>query len=113
MHLVKHVMAAFIFTCFVGWLTLATVMVLAVNRRIQRFESQAPGSTGLFGDVTPLLYAISIVNWPLSLPVGLWFLRTPALARQGRISLLWFIGVVTAFITVGCGSAIIGIFRAG
>jgi hypothetical protein len=113
MDLVKHVMAAFVLTLFVGWLALATKMVLAVNRRIQRFESQAPGSTGMFGDVTPMLYALSIANWPLSLPVGLWLLRTPALARQGRISLFWFISVVTLFAALLCAVAIIGIFSAG
>jgi hypothetical protein len=113
MDLVNHILAAFIFTCFVGWLTLATVWVLAINRRVQRFEAQAPGSTRLFGEPVPLLYALSIGYWPLSLPVGLWFLRTPALARQGRISLFWFIAVVTFFVGLACMLAIIAIFRAG
>ncbi len=113
MDLWKHIAAAFVLTCFVGWLSLVTVVVLAINRRIQRFEAQAPGSAGMFGEPVPLLYALSIANWPLSLPVGLWLLRTPALARQGRISLFWFVGVVTLFVAGVCAMALIGIFSAG
>lgn len=78
------------------------VAVRAINRRIRDFEAQAPGSARMWGSVVPLGYALSILWWPLSLPVGLWLLRTPELARQGRLSLLWFLSIVTLFLGGTC-----------
>ena len=86
-----------------GWLACLVVAVRAINRRIQGFEARAPGSAGMWGDVVPLGYALTFFSlWPLSLPVGLWLLRTPELARQGRLSLLWFLTLVTLAVVGLC-----------
>ena len=87
--IVRFVLATFTFIVLIGWLTVTWLSLRAANRRIARFESAQPGSTGLFVGVTPMLYAFSIYYWPLSFIVGPWLLRTPSLARQGRLSLLW------------------------
>ena len=96
--LVRFVLATFTFTVLVGWLTVTWRVMRAVNRRIAGFESAQPGSTGLFVGVTPVLYAYSIYYWPLSFIVGPWLLRTPSLARQGRLSLVWGFSVGAAFL---------------
>jgi hypothetical protein len=95
---VRFVLATFAFIVLVGWLTVTWLAMRAVNRRIASFESAQPGSTGLFVGVTPVLYAYSIYYWPLSFIVGPWLLRTPSLARQGRLSLIWGFSVGAAFL---------------
>jgi hypothetical protein len=96
--IVRIVLATFTFIVLVGWLTVTWLSLRAANRRIERFESAQPGSTGLFVGVTPVLYAFSIYYWPLSFIVGPWLLRTPSLARQGRLSLLWGFSVGAALL---------------
>ena len=89
-------MAVAIFFVTALWTTACAVALFLASRRIADFERERPGSAGMFGDIVPVAYAMLLVSWPRSpcLLVGIgvvawWMLRTPELARQGRITLAY------------------------
>jgi hypothetical protein len=68
-------------------------LVYWASRRIEQYEASKPGSAAMFCGVVPLGYALLLLAvaklWPVVLGVGIWMVRRPELARQGRLTLVW------------------------
>ena len=99
---------AFAYATLVGWAGTVVLAIVLMHRRIAALERARPGSAGMFGSVVPLGYAISLPWWFVALPLGVyWLWRRPELARQGRISVL----ATLAMMTLQIGALALGLLE--
>ena len=52
----------------------------------------------MFWPIVPFHYALALMWWWPTLPLGIWMVRQPDLARQGRITLCWAAMPAVAFL---------------
>lgn len=93
-----------------GWLAAAALGGVLVSRRVSALRTQAGGTLPSPDTMALLLYLLSVLFWPAGFVLGLYFLRAPETALQGRNCLYIGIGYITVITALTClGMAVLGV----
>ena len=76
----------FVAVIALGRVGVCVALIVWAGRRIEALDAVQPR---LFWPVVPLHYAVALMWWWPALPIGIWMVRQPDLARQGRFTLYW------------------------
>lgn len=71
-----------------GWTALCGALIVWASRRIRALDAIKPQGR-MFWPVVPMHYAVALAWWWPAVPMGIWMVRQPDLARQGRITFYW------------------------
>lgn len=80
-----------------GWLVVCVGLIIWATRRIRALDAIQPRGR-MFWPVVPMHYTLALFWWWPALPMGIWMVRQPELARQGRITLYWAAAPAAAFL---------------